>query len=408
MSQRLAKTLRNWFVAPTSGVHLDFADGLRGLAILFVVCAHGFYVNPQGNKAFAFVSQTLTTGWIGLPIFFVLSGFLISLPFFRAREQDPRFWYPRGYTLRRALKIVPPFYLVIAVLAVCYWWVADDADAFRRGLAWATGYAHFVFDPKPFNNSFWSLWVEIGFYVLLPLLFLGLRGLKNRQVGWAIFFILLVVPFLSRTFTWPAGGSKNVFNFVMRRFPNSLDNFAWGVLFSSFYVTMAKEPGRWKGLARLGYVGAAVLAVYCLGYAAEELRTNPLQVPTRLNVELTHFVPALCTFLMLFFVFDPRCAGSRFLSLPVLRFLGVVSYEWFLTHQPAQNLVRTWMGSAQGSLGRYLFTIGAPSLLTLGLAVLLYQSFSLPILKWGRGLVGKKDGKTSPKPAAPVSGLVKR
>jgi len=51
MRRWLQQHLKQWFVAPSSGVHFDVADGLRGLAILLVVFSHGLYVNPGGRNS---------------------------------------------------------------------------------------------------------------------------------------------------------------------------------------------------------------------------------------------------------------------------------------------------------------------------------------------------------------------
>src|SRR3954471_3368061 len=145
MPKRIDQLLKRWFVTPSSGVHLDVADGFRGLAILVVVCSHGFYFNPEGPKAFTYLGSFIGTGWVGVPIFFVLSGFLLSLPFFRSRLQNPGSWYVRGYTMRRVLKIFPPFYLAILLLAIFYYVRYGDPSYFQVGAAWASGLAHIVY-----------------------------------------------------------------------------------------------------------------------------------------------------------------------------------------------------------------------------------------------------------------------
>src|SRR5262249_20270934 len=76
---------------------------------------------------------------------------------------------------------------------------------------------------------------------------------------------------------------------------------------------------------------------------------------------------------------------------PLLRYLGIVSYEWFLLHQPAQSFFRKWMGGANGSFLRYAVITLVPSLGTLAIAILLYHNFSLPIMRWGRKTVRASD-----------------
>ena len=394
MFRRLEVLLKGWFVAPSSGIHLDVADGLRGLAILLVVCAHGFYFNPDGPRLLAIIGSFLSTGWVGVPIFFVLSGFLISLPFFRSRLNGAEFVYPRGYATRRILKIIPPFYLVIAILALFYFFRYRDNSYFRIGAAWATGIAHFKYIPQYFNTSFWSLWVEVGFYVLLPILFFAIRRASIRVAGWTIFSILLILPFVSRSLTWPYGADAGELAFVMRRFPSSLSNFGWGVLFSAIYVSISRQPDK-RRFARFGYAGMALLGLSCGLFAAMVLKSPPGSAPGRLQVELSSLLPGVSAFLLLFFAFDPSCSGARLFCSGKLRFLGIVSYEWFLLHQPVQMQVRELAVNSHGNLLRYLLVVVTPSLLTLALAALIYHRFSLPILRFGRAKL-KNDRSVRP------------
>ncbi|MDB6109911.1 MAG: hypothetical protein JWR69_1661 [Pedosphaera sp.] len=381
MRRWLQQHLKHWFVAPSSGVHFDVADGLRGMAILLVVFSHGLYVNPDGPKFYVQLHRVIGQGWLGVPMFFVLSAFLLSLPFFRGRAQNPEFWYHKGYAARRALKILPPLYLSTIVLVMFKFWHDHDPAWFKIGFFWATGIAHFVPLPKAFNGVLWSLWVEIGFYVALPFLFLALRRRKVRVTGWILFAVLIIVPMVTRRLTWPAETKPDEWFFLASRFPSSLDTFAWGVLFSSFYIAMATEPVRWRHLARLGYAG---LGVIFLAGLATHFAMSDGRLPRPGDIDLIHLLSGLGAFLMLFFVFDPACLGSRLFSSPVLRFLGVVSFEWFLIHQLAQNYFREWLVSANGNIFRYSFMVGLPTLLSLGVAIVVYHGFSLPIMRWGR------------------------
>jgi len=395
MRRWLLEKLKEWFVPPSGGVHLDCADGIRGVAILMVVAAHGFYTNPDGPKIYLSAGQVIGSGWLGVPIFFVLSAFLLSLPFFRAREKDPQFWYVRGFALRRILKILPPFYLVSIALALFFFWNAGDTTVFARALAWATGVGHFVHNWEPLNGSFWSLWVEIGFYAVLPFLFLITRGRRAETAGWIAFVLLTFVPLLSRFIMWRDSPMWQERYFIDRRFPNSLDHFGWGILFCVLYLRFSREPDRWRWLARLGYLGVGVLALS----AVVNMHHNKLHsMPQRLDMDVDHSLQGIGACLLLFFALDPACLGTRLLSSTVLRFFGAISYEWFLLHQPVQWQFRLWMGGSHGSMLRYLCVTGVPILLTLGASILIYQGFSLPIMRWGRKKLAARAAQV-PRPA---------
>ena len=122
-----APKLNRWEIVPSTGSHFDALDGLRGVAILLVVAFHALYINPaDGLLVRIFNWGVIQPGWMGVPIFFVLSGFLISYPFFQQRAADARFWHPRGYFRRRAAKILPPFYLSLLLFLGFYWWQFTD------------------------------------------------------------------------------------------------------------------------------------------------------------------------------------------------------------------------------------------------------------------------------------------
>ena len=140
-----APKLNRWEIVPSTGSHFDALDGLRGVAILLVVAFHALYVNPaDGLLVRMFNWGVILPGWMGVPIFFVLSGFLISYPFFQQRAANTRFWHPRGYFRRRAAKILPPFYLSILLFLGFYWWQFHDPAYLGSALKWATGLGNFM------------------------------------------------------------------------------------------------------------------------------------------------------------------------------------------------------------------------------------------------------------------------
>ena len=385
-------SLKRWEISASTGSHFDVLDGLRGVAILLVVAYHTLYTNPAHGLLARLAGYIITAGWMGVPVFFVLSGFLISFPFFQKRETDLHFWYPRGYARRRLGKILPPFYLSVVVFLGFYWVQFQDAAYLESAWKWATGLANFVLIPVPFNLSYWSLLVEAHFYLVLPLLFWLTRGRTVRTTTVVLFLILFAVPLVARHFTWPVGVMVSPdyadplgkqLNLALGRFPCQLDYFAWGVLFAGVYVGLKTQNGglKFEALSVLGYVGVALMLVTLILWGVWAQEFDIRGHPTRWSVELAHFLPALAALLLLFFVFDPQSLGARVLGWAPLRFTGLISFEWVLFHGPVVNWFHEHSPEhANGNVLAYAWKTLVPLALTFGLAVLVYRYFSLPIL----------------------------
>lgn len=366
------------------------------MAILMVVCFHTLFTNPDAGRVSRVVGWLIHTGWMGVPIFFVLSGFLISFPFFRQREKDGRSWYVKGYFRRRIAKILPPYYLSILVVGVCYFIGSANRAYLSAGLQWALGLANFTRPAADYHSPYWSLLVETHFYILLPLLLLLFRGCRSRSASLWIFALLFFIPLVARQLTWPAEHvSKAELSFVMYRFPCALDYFAWGILFAGFYVTCPPITIGMKRLRYFGYAGMVLLALSIGLHAFWDSRFDIAAYPLLWSVEAFHILPSLSCFLLMFFLFDSGCAGSRFFSWGPLRFIGLVSYEWFLFHQPVMLLFRHSFAEGQGSILLYLLKTAVPIVLTFLFSVAVYRYFSFPLLQWGRGRQPKKDQAVS-------------
>jgi peptidoglycan/LPS O-acetylase OafA/YrhL len=387
LRRMLSRLLQRWEISASTGSHFDVLDGLRGVAILLVVAFHALYTNPSSGLASKLTGYIFTAGWMGVPVFFVLSGFLISYPFFKGRRDDSGFWYQRGYALRRIGKIIPPFYLSLLFSILPCFWLRDWTNL-DYAWKWATGVANFIETPTTFSPFYWSLIIESQFYILLPLLFWLLRGLDVARTATGLFLILFFVPLLARQWNWPSGmlvwpdeNTLSTCEWLFRRFPCQLDYFAFGVLFAGIYVALGETVReQLRGLSLLGYVGAALMIVTLLLWGHWAAVFGVRAHPTRWSVEAGHLLPAVASMLMLFFVFDRGNWGSRFFSQGWLRFIGIVSYEWFLFHGPFVAWFHTHIEMGHGNILVYLCRNIAPLVLSFIFSVLVYRCFSLPIL----------------------------
>jgi peptidoglycan/LPS O-acetylase OafA/YrhL len=134
-------------------------------------------------------------------------------------------------------------------------------------------------------------------------------------------------------------------------------------------------------LGVLGYVGVLLIAVTMFFCGLWQSQFGTLGHKTRWSEEIPHLLGGVSTMLMLFFIFNRESFGARILSVSWLRFTGIISFEWFLFHQPIVNWFQEHSPAhANGNLFIYAWKTVVPLIITFGLAVLVYRYFSLPIL----------------------------
>lgn len=173
--------------APTNRTYYPALDGLRGIAILLVLFFHNF----------GFIRQSFF-GWLGVDLFFVLSGFLITDILLRSVQQ-PQFL--RNFYMRRILRIFPLYYLSLIVFLFILPPLTHthiEWDYFTDNQVYLWTYLQnwlFIFDPSPgadILNHYWSLAVEEQFYIFWPLVILLLRKAKYLLIFISCILLLVI------------------------------------------------------------------------------------------------------------------------------------------------------------------------------------------------------------------------
>lgn len=348
-------------------------DACRSLAILMVLMSHGrHFLTPAWQDAAFF----RIGGFLGVELFFVLSGFLIGNIVWTAfkHAHPTQTWVP-GFLTRRWLRTLPNYYLFLLInallisSAIVPGRIGDLLPfmAFVQNLAWP--------HPPVFGEA-WSLAVEEIFYLILPLclLLLGRVISSKKAVFLSVTVFLLLLPLAARIIavevsepSWDAGIRKVV---VFR-----LDALMIGVL-ASWLVHELKLLNvlRKFPLLRLAMllIGGAV-AVFFL--SEKIIDTNGFA-----RVWLFTMVSVGCTLLVLsrlFWVQVPAIIGRP------AEICARWSYALYLAHMPVFHIV-VWAqgyaqpGNVQEALIRWTtFIVGS-----LSVAALVERFFERPILQW--------------------------
>src|SRR5579871_234555 len=228
-------------------------DGIRAIAILMVVMMHILAPDDQSSNALLTVVPRVLIGlighgWLGVDLFFVLSGFLITGILLDTRESPH---YLRNFYGRRALRIIPLYFLCIVVMACFY---PGNRPYFLLSLVFLANMAGLLGVSVPHGPGvFWSLAIEEHFYLIWPWL---VRALSQRALAFACASIIIAEPILRAVFV--ARGT-DVYNPSWFRF----DGLASGALLAIWF--RSSSASRRRSLQAAGVCLATAVAITLLG-----------------------------------------------------------------------------------------------------------------------------------------------
>ncbi|MEW6242547.1 MAG: acyltransferase [Chloroflexota bacterium] len=351
-------------------------DGIRGIAILFVLVWHYFTIQAHAEPntllyhPVEFLVKATRLAWSGVDLFFVLSGFLIGGILLDNRLADS---YYKTFYVRRALRILPLYLLMVASYIVLVkrppenlQWLYENSPPIWSFLTFTQNYVMGM--NEAFGGNWlgvtWSLAIEEQFYLILPFL---IRTIKKEILPYFLVAAILVGP-VSRFFI--EGLGAYVYTFCRT------DALMLGVL----VAWLVRRPGAAEFLRR--HLGVLVAVFIVLSIGAVGLTFNVVRPGRFFN----YFWLALLygNFILLAFLLQDSRLG-RFLAGPIPVWFGLRSYCIYLIHQGVSGLWHLSLrhGPPEMSNPKDVYATILSFVTVLVLAELSYRFIETPILNLG-------------------------
>jgi peptidoglycan/LPS O-acetylase OafA/YrhL len=381
--------------AATSGLHIPALDGVRGLAILMVLAAHaaaygGFRPASRMDHAFSILGSA---GGLGVDLFFVLSGFLITGILLDSRDGNRYFF---NFYSRRVLRIFPLYYGFLFVVLIVLPRVFPDNVDLQEILddrAWYWTYTINIrtalggWPENTMLGHFWSLAVEEQFYLLWPLV-IWLTPRRRVPLAVGLFFATSVAM---RAGMQLAGlpPTANVLT------PARLDALAVG----AGLAWLAREPGGLARMARWAWPALGATGIPLVLLLAWTRGWNPRNVLTP-TVARTLVSLAFGALLMAAVTAPAGGRMARFFSSRLMVFFGVYSYGIYVFHHPLLHLLRdrgVSVDMVPGLSGSRLPGLVVVFLITCAVSVLValvsYHLWEQPFLRLKRFFAYQPSGR---------------
>lgn len=372
-------------------------DGLRTLAIVLVLLRHCVKIFwPDVSQPFLPVlgydlGNVMINGWMGVDLFFVLSGFLIAgFLLDKLPETQSKGTVIGTYAKRRIMRIVPAYFVVLTLCTLelfPYFRVIDQDTP----LWWQYLY-HLLFVQDYLGSQilvvFWSLAVEIKFYLIAPLLILGVMRLKNTKLqGGTLLLLWLACPLLRwlhlELLPTPIADYETFFTDLRSLFHLCLDGLLMGVLIAWLWRNEEhKAFFNHPVIANSCFVtGSAIIAFLLLSPPLVDLGPSLFEQISLMNLISLGFGLMMMGLLA-------GCAGHRLFCSKSFTFCALISYSLYLLHIPiyiaVYGVMEPVLRELDSSTIKFAILFYPAMIVTFIAATLLYVFIERPFIQWSK------------------------
>ena len=277
----------------------------------------------------------ITCGWMGANVFFVLSGFLLAIPFVRNIEGNQSQVRVAPYLARRIRRVVPAYWAQIVILSAVLWFTSVLPD-------WRTIALHFAFLQNfsqahafALNGVYWTLPTEFGYYLLLPVFAAFAASFAPRKrAAWLLLSLSLIAFAIAyRVIAYAAVADATIDKkvFALLQLPGLIDHFAIGMLLAWIYVRHAAAvPAKQAdALMLVGLLGIVSMMALLDHEFAEYWNGHIL-------IFIGYTITAGFIGLLVLGVAMAGPLSRKLFANSTMLALGIVSYSLYLWHLPIQ------------------------------------------------------------------------
>ena len=319
----------------SSGRHLkvkiDFINGLRGIAIMGVVFHHCFFSSFKYGEGYPLhiADIVASSGWLGVNLFFFLSGFVLYLPYVQGHRSFNAKMDILDFYKRRFLRLYP-LYILIAFIALVFFYNGRDAKSWVLKFFFVTfPFKESTFSPSP-NWVLWSIGVEFWFSIAFPWIAICIKRFHFSKIFLICIPASLSIRLIGELY-FSTREMGNILNFVSDSVFGRFDDFLFGMYAAKNFVAVkVRDRPQYLTAAISSLCIITTLYLWAFWWRKDIPLWSAAFFSLFINVGLLLFITR---------VVQSFSAARWLLSFSALQMLGLMCYSIYLWHMIILNRI---------------------------------------------------------------------